>query len=463
MNMLKNISHIYFLGIGGIGMSALARYFHARGVKVSGYDRTRTPLTESLAAMGIDINYTDTPDDFPEDVGLVIYTPAVPATSQKRQMIEHQGIPMAKRSEVLGWLSEERRTIAVAGTHGKTTTTAILSHLLYSSGQHIMAFVGGIMAGYDSNYLYHGDQLMVTEADEFDRSFLRLVPDVAIVLSMDPDHLDIYGGEAEFVQGFKEFIGNIKHGGTLLLNGNLRNHFTDVEWQECRRNLCVRTFGSPNDDIYFSNLRIAESGQTVFDYHYGEDIISGINWQMPGKHNASNATAAIYVSRLLGLRKDEIRESLNNFTGIKRRFEYLVNQTGAVMIDDYAHHPTELNAAISTVKELYPHRKVTGIFQPHLYSRTRDFAGEFARALDKLDIPVLTDIYPARELPIEGVSSELIFSSMVNSNKVLVPYDQLVQYVDEHKPEVLITLGAGDIDRLLPEMKQIIEKNNKNG
>lgn len=463
MNALKNISHIYFLGIGGIGMSALARYFHASGIRVSGYDRTRSPLTETLSEMGIGISYVDDPATFPAEVDLVVYTPAVPAMSLLRQMIAGSEIPMAKRSEVLGWLSEERKTIAIAGTHGKTTTTAILSHLLYSSGQEVMAFVGGILSGYDTNYLYHGDKLMVTEADEFDRSFLRLSPDIAIVLSMDPDHLDIYGAEDEFIKGFKDFIHRIRSGGHLLINGQLRDKFTSGEYQDLLKKYSTRTFGRPSDDIYFSNLRVTESGHSVFDYHYKEDVITDIEWQMPGNHNASNAVAAIYIARLMGLRREEIKTCLFTFAGIKRRFEFLVNEPESVFIDDYAHHPTELNAAVSTVKGLYPYKKVMGIFQPHLYSRTRDFVDEFARALDRLDYPVLTDIYPARELPIPGVSSDLIFSKMCNANKSFIPYNELLDFLKAQQPEVLITLGAGDIDRLLAEMKQIMLNKSNHG
>ncbi|MCO6460215.1 MAG: UDP-N-acetylmuramate--L-alanine ligase [Saprospiraceae bacterium] len=455
MTEMKGLKNVFFLGIGGIGMSALARYFHKRGVHISGYDRVRTPLTEKLEAEGMKIVYRDEVKniDIPD---LVVYTPAIPSDSVLRKYFKESGVPMMKRSQVLGNISDSERTIAIAGTHGKTTTSAMTTHILYHCGVKVTGFVGGIMTNYDSNYIDDGSDYVVVEADEFDHSFLTLSPYISAVLSMDPDHLDIYGAREEVKKGFKDFIHKTIPGGTVYQYYPTIANFTHQELELLHKTYTILTFGHPESDIFAENIRQDESGGVIFDFHYKTQLFKGVQVHMPGMHNVSNATVAMSIALQLGLEPSKVIEAIGAFRGIKRRFEFIVNRPDCIYIDDYAHHPEELRNAITTVKNLYPDNPVMGIFQPHLYSRTRDFADEFATVLDMLDKPVLLDIYPARELPIENVSSKMILDKMSNPEKQLIAMEEVCAYVAGNRPGVLITLGAGNIDTLVPQLKKLL-------
>ncbi len=455
--------HIYFIGIGGIGMSALARYFLANGSRVSGYDKTRTPLTDQLEQEGMNIVFDENPAYLPADIDLAVYTPAVPAEHQGMIFLRNSGVPLKKRAEVLGLISKNSRCIAIAGTHGKTTTSALTAHLLHQAGLGISAFLGGILAGYNSNLILGNGAWTVMEADEFDRSFLHLEPEIAVIMSMDPDHLDIYGHAGDFYQGFKDFTSKIKFGGKLLIRQGLLNHFTEDEIQVLRnRQIEMVEFGWGSGNVLLDNSHV-ENGVYKFDYQFGINILNDVEVFMPGQHNAENASVAITIALLQHIDPIDIRKSLMNFKGIQRRFEKIYQINNIVYIDDYAHHPTELIAAISTARQLYPKRKITGIFQPHLFSRTRDFYEGFAMALDKLDEIYILEIYPARELPLEGVSSRLIFNQMNNPKKYLSTMQTIIESIPFDKLEVLITLGAGDIDTLvLPLREKLISFYGKN-
>lgn len=452
MTDMKGLKRVFFLGIGGIGMSALARYFHKRGVIISGYDRVETPLTRKLVEEGMVISYQDEVVNI-ERPDLVIYTPAVPSSSTLRKYFADSKVPMLKRSQVLGNISDSERTIAIAGTHGKTTTTAMTTHILFRCGIKVTGFVGGIMTNYDSNYIDDGSDYVVVEADEFDHSFLTLTPYIGVVLSMDPDHLDIYGDISEVKKGFKDFINKTIPGGTIYIQQTAVENYSREEWDLLLRTYNVLTFGSESSDIFADNIRYINDGKILFDFHYKTQLFKDVVSHMPGNHNVSNATIAMSIALQIGLSFEQIKDALEEFSGIKRRFEYIIHNDQCVFIDDYAHHPEELRNAIHTAKKLYPGEKVMGIFQPHLYTRTRDFADGFAEVLDELDYPVLLDIYPARELPIENVNSSLILNKMKNPNKLLIQKDEVCDCVTKIKPKVLITMGAGDIDMLVPKLK----------
>ncbi|MCB0568752.1 MAG: UDP-N-acetylmuramate--L-alanine ligase, partial [Phaeodactylibacter sp.] len=425
-------------GIGGIGMSALARYFHGRGVEVHGYDKTETLLTKKLVEEGIHIHYEEAPERIPEGIGLVILTPAVPATHRELAYFREHGYPIRKRAEVLGIISRGMKAIAVGGTHGKTTTSSLLTYLLRCGGIDCTAFLGGIALNFGSNFVEGHSEWVVVEADEYDRSFLHLSPNVAVILSMDADHLDIYGDRETLLEtGFRAFARKVESGGSL---------FVQYRWRELLGEMPgLHSFGLEGGEYRSENVRV-ENGFFTFDYRGGGHHFKGLQLALPGRHNVENATAAISVAVGLGLEESAIREGLRSFRGIRRRFEFLYRDGQSAYIDDYAHHPSELEAAIGAARELYPGKRITGIFQPHLYSRTRDFADGFAAALDKLDDILLMGIYPARELPIEGVSSELLFGKMTNPSRRLADKATLMEAIKENKPEVLITLGAGDID-----------------
>lgn len=472
---LDALKNIYFLGIGGIGMSAIARYFNRRGCSIYGYDRTETALTKKLVEEGMNIHYDENPKLIPPDIDLVVWTPAVPVDHAEWQFFKHAGTPMMKRAEVLGLISDNHRTIAVAGTHGKTTTSSLIAHLLHSAGIRCTAFLGGICENFGSNFVAGDSDWMVVEADEYDRSFLHLNPEIAILLSTDPDHLDIYGDAQKVVDtGFRAFLQKVKPGGTVLLKTELSADF---------ENSAHLTFGVEKGQFAARNVRV-HHGQFVFDYAvpaavaFGEAApADGPNtsgspgsekqlWMnmvlpMPGRHNVENAAAALAAATLAGARKDDLRRALATFKGIKRRFEMIYRDDKRIFIDDYAHHPTELRSVIAAVRELLPGRKVTGVFQPHLYSRTRDFADGFAAALDLLDEVVLLDIYPAREKPIEGVSSAIIFDRMKNPHKVLLHKEQTLAFLANCDLDVLLTLGAGDIDTLVEPIKELLAHRNE--
>lgn len=448
---IENIKYIYLIGIGGIGMSGLARYFKHNGCRVSGYDKTQTALTRELESEGIDIIYEDSRSQLDGRLlanvsdTLIIYTPAVPRTAEIVRAFEESGHILHKRSEVLGYLSGSKFTVAVAGTHGKTTTSTMIAHILTESGRSCSAFLGGISLNYDSNVLFSDTNLMVVEADEFDRSFLTLHPNVAIVTSMDADHLDIYGDHQQLIDAFSMFIGQVKSDGVRIIRKGL-NLPADYYYA-----------ADSMSDVFAENIRL-QNGEFYFDFHQGEERIPDIHLGIPGKHNIENALAAIAAARACGVENVAIKSALASFKGIKRRFQYVVKSERAVYIDDYAHHPTELEAILQAVNQIYPERKLTVIFQPHLFSRTRDFVEGFARALsfEGIDQLIVMPIYPAREESIAGINSEWLLSKVSGPNKILLDESQTLDYMREHRPDLVLTVGAGDIDRLVGPIKEIL-------
>jgi len=445
-----NIDHIhkvFFVGVGGIGMSALARYFNHLGKEVYGYDKVEKVLTKQLIAEGIAVHYKDNVNQIPEGIDLVVYTPAIPDSHQELTYFREQDYTVMKRAAVLGLISKNLKVIGVAGTHGKTTTSAILTHLLRTGGIDCTAFLGGIANNINGNFVAGGAAWCVMEADEFDRSFLHLQPTIGIITSMDADHLDIYGNADSMEQSFVEYAKLVSN--TLYAYEKLPIH-GQVQ-------ATIKTYGTNTVDCLLDNIRV-EDGYFVFDYQEGSATIKDLRFTLPGQHNALNATAAIGVARQLGCSEAAIREGLKTFQGIKRRFEQVSKTDTQVYIDDYAHHPKELEAAIKAARTLYPNRKITGVFQPHLYSRTKDFAEGFAKALDALDEVLLLDIYPAREAPIKGVSSAIIFDKMQLTNKQLIRKETLINTLENKNIDVLLTLGAGDIGALVPTIAQLFNK-----
>ncbi len=459
---LANIRRAYFLGIGGIGMSAIARYLHSSGVQVCGYDRTATPLTRELESLGMQVWYDDDPALIPEefhtasDESLLVLTPAIPASQRGWQFLKDAGVPIFKRSEVLGIISRGSYTIAVAGTHGKTTTSTMIAHLLRECQVNFSAFLGGISSNYQTNYvhfrdgkdLFSGKPVVVLEADEFDRSFHRLSPDVAVITAVDPDHLDIYHTESEFREAFDVFASKIRSGGHLFYKSGLQiRHPEGVS--------CLSYGTSGNEDVSGNSIRIT-GGFFAFDFKGGKTNAENLKCGLPGKHNVENITAAIAVCNgVLNLPMEDIRRGVLSFLGVKRRFEYIVRSDRHIVIDDYAHHPTELEAIIGSVRMLYPDKKITGIFQPHLFSRTRDFAEGFAQSLAMLDELVLMDIYPAREEPIPGITSAWLLDQVYITAKSLLPAEEILAKLDTQKPEVLLILGAGDIDKIVEPIRKL--------
>lgn len=476
---LENIKKIYFLGIGGIGMSALARYFLMKGVEVHGYDKTETTLTKKLVNEGMTVHYGGADlTKIPVGLDLVVWTPAVPRDFEELLHFENSSIPLKKRAEVLGIISRSQRTIAVAGTHGKTTTSSLVTHLLRTGGVRCTAFLGGIAKNLKSNYVGGDSDWVVAEADEYDRSFLHLSPEIAVLLSMDPDHLDIYGAAENVAEtGFKEFLKKIKPNGKVFIKEELTQHFENQTIENSDR-VAYSTFGLGSGTFSSINIRV-EDGSFVFDF---VAPASGRSWEafpvkrggegrsyefknlrfaMAGRHNIENATAAIAVALQLGVEERAIRKALITFKGIQRRFEFVYRNERTVFIDDYAHHPTEIRAAVQAARELFPDRRIMGIFQPHLYSRTRDFQDGFAEELDKLDEILLMDIYPARELPMAGVTSEIIFDKMKNPNKVLVTKATLLNVLKTRQLDVVMTIGAGDIDTFVLPIKRLLENKER--
>ena len=462
---LSNIKKIYFVGIGGIGMSAIARYFLLRGCEVHGYDRTETELTKNLAQEGMEIHYVDDVSYIPEAVDLVVFTPAIPKQHSELMYFQEKKYPILKRAAVLGIISRGMKCIAVAGTHGKTTTSSIVTHILRVGGIDVTAFLGGISLDLGSNFVEGKSDWMVVEADEYDRSFLQLDPNLAIINSLDPDHLDIYGNEKEFKYNFSLFVLRIKARGKLFLKAGLKLPAVrglwvqpGSEWDKILKRKPAERFGFGIGKGNYKALKVrVENGFFVFDLKSPLGDILNIKTTLPGNHNIENAVAAIAVAQQLKVKPEKIKEALANFKGIRRRFEFVVRNEKTVFIDDYAHHPTELSAAITAAKTLYPTRRITGIFQPHLFTRTRDFQDGFAEALDMLDETVLMDIYPARELPIEGVTSEILFNKMTNPNKVLTTKAELMNILRGRTFDVVMTLGAGDIDTFVQPIKEMIE------
>jgi UDP-N-acetylmuramate--alanine ligase len=448
---LANIKNVYFIGIGGIGMSAIARYFKFIGKNVAGYDKTPTHLTDELVAEGIHIHFDDSTalieDSFlDKEHTLVVVTPAVPKHHTEWNYFLDNGFVVKKRAEVLGIITKGTFSFAVAGTHGKTTTSSILGHILYQSGVDVTAFIGGVVENYNSNLIGSGKTVTVAEADEFDRSFLHLHPDIACVTSMDADHLDIYGDTASIEASFREFADKVEDKNKMFVVKGLP--------------LEGITVGVGNGEFSAQNIRIEDSWY-VFDVVTPSETITDIRFGLPGHHNLTNATLALAMARTYGVSGEDIKAALSSFKGVRRRFSYQIKTDELVYIDDYAHHPTEINAVYQAVSELYPDKKVLAVFQPHLFSRTRDFADGFAQSLGQFENIVLLDIYPARELPIEGITSQWLLDKIENPTKKLVSKQDLLQLLKTTKADVVITIGAGDIGEMVPEIKALLHEKDR--
>ncbi len=449
---VREINRVYFIGIGGIGMSALARYFRKQGAIVKGYDKTKSELTQHLESEGIEVHYTDDVALLDKEAQLVVYTPAIPKDHKELNWYRDNSYSVYKRSDVLQWITQSLFAITVAGTHGKTTISTMIAYLLRETGYGCNAFLGGISVNYNSNYWSSDKQVAVIEADEYDRSFLKLSPDVAVLTAMDPDHLDIYGTKEEMEKAFIQYTKNIKAGGTLLVKHGLHRE------EELRGPETVHySLQNAAANVYASNI-VQKDGEYVFD-------VTGENWEMKemhlrigGMHNVENAVAAIAVTRLLDIDKQAVKQKLPGFKGVKRRFEYVLKNDKIIYIDDYAHHPEELAALIKSAKQLFHNRRCVITFQPHLFSRTRDLAEGFAHSLDMADEVILLDIYPARELPIEGVTTKVIADKMSNPAHTILSKEGLLQYVAAAPLDLFITAGAGDIDQLIEPIKEILEK-----
>ncbi len=462
---MKNINDYklyYFIGIGGIGMSALARYFKLNNKLVVGYDKTKTELTQQLNNEGIecyyeiDVNHLKTRiSEFSKEDILVVYTPAIPKEHGELLFFQNNNFLIKKRAEVLGDITKNYKTIAVAGTHGKTTTTSLITHILKHSDINLIAFVGGVMANYNTNFIYsvkhtNKETFVVVEADEYDKSFLKLNPYISVITSIDADHLDIYHTHHNLIQTYIEFANRTGRDGWIFVNKNVDNKFSDIK---NKSTYSVNLSG----DINAENI-LFNQGKMQFTLQIQNQIFSPVILGIPGIHNISNALAAIGVCDKLSISKNNIFEALSSFKGVKRRFEYHINTNDLVYIDDYAHHPQEIEAFISSVKSMYADKKIVGIFQPHLYSRTADFMNEFATVLSLLDEVILLDIYPARELPIPGVTSSALLDKIKNPNKKLVTKEGLINYLKNTHKEVVLTIGAGDIDMLIPDIKNTLLK-----
>ena len=453
---LNQIHNVYFIGIGGIGMSALARYFQNIGKNVSGYDKTPTTLTDELIAGGMNIHFEDNisliPSDYYVENTLVIITPAVPISHSEWNYFLERDYVVKKRAEVLGIITKDTFCFAVAGTHGKTTTSSILGHILYESGADVTAFIGGIVENYNSNLIGEGKTVTVVEADEFDRSFLHLHPNIACVTSMDADHLDIYGDATAIEDSFREFADKVENKNNLFVPRGLPLDGIQIEIIDKQSQ--IPPFGIRGLFKAF-NIRI-ENGFYVFDVKTPSEIIQNLQFGLPGRHNLMNALMALAMAKTYGTPTESIAKALASFKGIQRRFSYQIKSEKLVYIDDYAHHPTEINAVHQAVRELYPNQKVLAIFQPHLFSRTKDFADDFAKSLSQFDEVLLLDIYPARELPMEGITSSWLLSKMEKNHKKLVSKDALIAAVLESDATIIVTIGAGDIGELVPKIKEAL-------
>ena len=442
---LNNIHNIYFIGIGGIGMSAIARYFNANGKQVSGYDKTKTDITDSLVDLGITVTFSDDINNLegrylnPETT-LIVYTPAVPKNHAQLNYFLDNKFKVLKRSEILGLITENSFCLAVAGTHGKTTTTSILGHLLNECNVDLTAFLGGISENYNSNLILNGDKVSVVEADEFDRSFLTLSPDMACITSMDADHLDIYGDASELIKTFEAFTKKLKPNGKLFVKNGLP--------------LQGITYGIEDNADYSAQNITIQNGAYVFDVKTPKTVLKQFKFNLPGRHNLSNALVALAMSLEYGLPQDQLVKALASYKGVKRRFTYQIKTDDLVFIDDYAHHPEEINAVHQAVREMYPKDKVVAVFQPHLFSRTQDFAQDFAKSLAQFDQVLLLDIYPAREMPIQGVTSDWLLGMIDNKNKKLVTKQTVVQYIKDSKARIVLTIGAGDIGAEVSKIKK---------
>ena len=444
---LNKIHNVYFIGIGGIGMSALARYFVANGKKVAGYDKTKTDITVALETLGIKVHFEDSVVNIEKeflnsDTTLVVYTPAVPKDHKELVYFQNNNFNVLKRSAILGEITRDTFCLAVAGTHGKTTTTSILGHLLNECNVPVTAFLGGISENYNSNLILNGTEVTVVEADEFDRSFLTLSPDMACITSMDADHLDIYGEAEELQKSFIEFSKKLKPNGKLFIKNGLP--------------LKGITYGIEDDSDYsVQNIKII-NGSYEFDVKTPTQTLHNFKFNLPGRHNLSNALIALAMSVEYGIPHHQLAKALASYKGVKRRFTYQIRTDDLVFIDDYAHHPEEINAVHQAVREMYPDKEVLAIFQPHLFSRTRDFADDFAKSLSQFDEVLLLDIYPARELPIEGITSEWLLTKINNPNKKLISKSELIQTIKQSNAQVILTIGAGDIGEEVKHIKQAL-------
>lgn len=449
---INGLTSVYFVGIGGIGMSALARYFNTQGVPVSGYDKVPGELTAQMITEGIRIHYEDNVELIDKNASLVVYTPAIPTDHKGLNYFRSHNYRVMKRSEVLGLITANCFNVCIAGTHGKTTTSTMIAHILRHSGEGCTVFLGGISTNYNTNFWSTNNSTCVSEADEYDRSFLKLRPDIAVITAMDPDHLDIYGTEKKMQDAFIEFGGKMKDKGLLIIKAGLKriDEF-DV------KNKLTYSLNDTGTGAYAKNVLI-QNGSYRFDVVVENTVLPNVVLNMGGMHNVENAVASIAVAVNMKIDAGKIRDAVSTFKGVKRRFEYVIRNKQVVMIDDYAHHPQELNALIQGVRMLFPGEKCTVVFQPHLFSRTKDLADGFGSVLSSADEVILLPIYPARELPMEGVSSELILDKIASENKAIMEKDELLTWVEVNKPGLLVTAGAGDIDALVNPLKQVLEK-----
>ncbi len=447
------MKNVYFIGIGGIGMSALARYYKFKGYNVAGYDRTPSDLTFALEAEGIDVHYQDQPELLPEDKNetLVVYTPAIPADLGELVKAREEGYLLLKRSRTLGEVAKGQRCLAVAGTHGKTTTSTLIAHILTHSGAGCSAFLGGISRNYGTNLLMSENPTIVAEADEFDRSFLQLFPEIAVITAVDADHLDIYGDYAHVVEAFKAFASQVS--GILIAKKGI-----PVGPADTKAKVFTYHYTDTSSDFYPVSAQPDACGCFHYDLHTPDGVIPGFKVGAPGWVNCENSVAAAAVALCYGIDPEAVKAAIACFEGVKRRLEVHVNTPKLSYVDDYAHHPAELSSAITSLRNIFPGRKITAIFQPHLFTRTRDFAAEFAASLSLVDKLILLDIYPAREEPIPGVTSEIIFKDVTAPEKVLIKKEQLMDYLSEEPLDVLVTFGAGNVDRFIEPITEMLNK-----
>ncbi|MEY3541353.1 MAG: hypothetical protein RLZZ204_165 [Bacteroidota bacterium] len=446
---IQNIKKVYFLGIGGIGMSAIARYFNSKGIVVAGYDKTPTVLTDQLQQEGIFVHFNDEVSEFPLDADIVVYTPAIPATNSILTWCRNNDVQLLKRSDMLQIISKDTYNICIAGTHGKTTTSSMVAHVLRDSGYGCNAFLGGIASNYATNFWSHPNDVAVIEADEYDRSFLKLYPNIISISAMDPDHLDIYHTASEMEDAFVHFTTNLKKEGLLLSKKGIQREASLKGDTHYTYHLTDTTA-----DIYTTALAMQEGGY-LYNVNGPGWTIEEVNLKMGGMHNVENSLVAIAIAKHLGIPEELIKKAISNFLGVKRRFEYVLHTDEHVFIDDYAHHPEELRVLINGAKAMFPQRKFIVVFQPHLFTRTRDLADDFAAMLELADETILLPIYPARELPIAGITSEWLASKM-NGKVQVMSKDELLEYVKKNPPAMLITAGAGDIDKMVEPLKNCL-------
>ena len=453
---MAKFSKVYFIGIGGIGMSAIARYYRFKGFPVAGYDKTPSDLTRALEGEGINVHYTDDVDYIPKDVDstLVVYTPAIPQDLKELVYVKEHGYPLMKRSRMLGEIASVQTCLAVAGTHGKTTTSTLVAHILTESGEGCSAFLGGISKNYGTNLLTSQNPVIVAEADEFDRSFLQLRPATSVITAMDADHLDIYGTHEEDGKSFKAVASQVTR--SLIIKKGL-----DITGEDTKAKIFTYAYDDPSADYHAKNPHPDELGHYIFDLVHPKGVIEGVRCGIPGWVNVENSVAAAAVCLRQGVKPEAIKNAIGTFEGVVRRLDVHVASPSLTYIDDYAHHPRELSSAISSIKAMYPGRKLTAVFQPHLYTRTRDFAEEFAKSLSEADKLILLDIYPAREEPIPGVTSEIIFEKVTAPEKILLRKEEFLDYMKKEPVDVLATFGAGNIDRFIVPLTEMLEQRLK--